>query len=234
LIREELLPIARHGLAKAGIKQKDIDHYLEIIEARNEMGRTGSCWMLSSFSHIAKEGVVRDEIISAITSSIYKQQHQGKPVHEWELASLDTVEYIPTSMMVEEFMNTDLITVQEDDILDLAANMMDWRGIRHLAVEDIKGKLVGIITMKQLLRYYTQKHISQQEEGVPTVKTIMEKNPKTIVPEDSIITVMDLMQNDNIGCLPVLKNQKLVGMITKAEFLNVAGNLVKRLARKEK
>ena len=63
-----------------------------------------------------RSGVARDEVVSAITSSIYQQQLEGLPVHEWELACVDKIEYEPSAMLVEEFMNTDLITVKEDEI----------------------------------------------------------------------------------------------------------------------
>ena len=232
LILGELLPMARHGLTKAGIATEDIDKYLGIIEGRATTGRTGSSWMLQSFNALAKQKVHRDEIVSAITASIYDQQHQGKPVHEWELACTDKWEYEPSAMLVEEFMNTDLITVQEDDILDLPANLMDWRRIRHVAVEDRQGKLVGLITSRMLLRYYA--HYHNLPEGTPpaTVKEVMRPDPITVGPEDSIIKAMEIMQSRNVGSLPVLKNGTLIGMITEAEFLDITGALIKRIARR--
>ncbi|MCB0838953.1 MAG: CBS domain-containing protein, partial [Bacteroidetes bacterium] len=52
LMEEQLLPIAKHGLEKAGIVKEDIDHYLGIIEGRLKSRMTGSQWILSSFSKI--------------------------------------------------------------------------------------------------------------------------------------------------------------------------------------
>lgn len=232
LILEELLPIARSGLEKAKISPKDIEYYLGIIEARCKSGMTGSHWILTSFSNLRKEGVTRDETISAITASIYRQQHQGKPVHEWELAKSDDTDYEPTALLVEEFMSTDLITVKEDDLIDFAASLMDWRKIRHVPVEDKKGKLVGVLTMRRLLRSYLERNHENNAENVPTVKSVMFKNPKGISPEDSIHKAMEIMQEHQIGCLPVLKNDNLVGMITETDFLTITGNLIRRLARK--
>lgn len=234
LIQEELLPIAKNGLEKAKIKSSDIDYYLNIIKERAKSGQTGSTWILNSYSKIAKQGIVRDEIISAITSSIYEQQHQGKPIHEWELACADKMEYEPTSLLVEEFMQTDLITVQEDDILDLAASLMDWREIRYVAVEDKKGKLVGLITMRMLLRCYNQREAESASQPLPSIKSVMVPAPITVKPDDTIIKAMEIMQDKDIGCLPVMKNGNLIGMITEVEFLAVSGNLIKRLARKGK
>ena len=48
-------------------------------------------------------------------------------------------------------MSTDLFTVRADDLLDLAASVMDWRHVRHVPVEDEQGRLVGLITHRALL-----------------------------------------------------------------------------------
>ncbi|TAE52540.1 MAG: CBS domain-containing protein [Bacteroidetes bacterium] len=233
LVLEELLPVSRHGLEKAGITKADSDYYLNIIEERVKTGKTGARWMLGSFSQIAKEGAPRDEIVTAITASIYAQQHAGKPVHEWELASRDIMQYEPSALMVEEFMSSDIITVREDDILDLPANLMDWRKIRHIAVEDAGGKLVGLITSRMLMRYMVNHPESRSKSVIPTVKDVMKPNPITVEPEDSIVKAIEIMRSNQIGCLPVLKNGKLVGMITEAEFLNITSTLIKRMARKK-
>ncbi|MEO1448207.1 MAG: CBS domain-containing protein [Bacteroidota bacterium] len=232
LILEELLPLARHGLEKADINSKDIDYYLGIIEARARSGRTGSQWMLESFNEIAKEGVPRDEIISSITSAIYSEQLDGKPVHEWDLACTDKINYEPSALLVEEFMSTDLITVREDDILDLPASLMDWRRIRHVAVEDAKGQLVGLITSRMLLRHFASGQERDPKSEPTSVKEIMVPDPTFISPEASIVKALEIMQEMNIGCLPVLNKGKLIGMITEAEFLNITNALVKRMARR--
>lgn len=232
LILEELLPMARSGLKKAKIDVEDIDYYLGIIEARTKACMTGSNWILKSFSKLKKGGLTRDETISAITASIYKQQHQGKPVHEWEFANAEDIDYEPTAMLVEEFMVTDLITVKEDDLIDFAASLMEWRNIRHVAVENKKGNLVGILTMRKLMRSYLERNHENEPEAVRTVKSAMVKSPVSISPEDNILKAMELMQDEQIGCLPVLKNGSLVGIITEAEFLTITGNLIKRIAKK--
>ena len=52
-----------------------------------------------------------------------------------------------------EFMTTDRFTVQKEDSLEMVAEIMDWRKIRCIPVEDSKGKLVGLITARLLLRH---------------------------------------------------------------------------------
>ena len=53
---------------------------------------------------------------------------------------------------VGQFMSTDLFTVRPDDIVDFAATLMDWRHVRHVPVEDDRGRLVGLVSHRALLR----------------------------------------------------------------------------------
>ena len=49
-------------------------------------------------------------------------------------------------------MTTDVFSVRPEDVVDLAASLMDWRHIRHVPVEDGEGKLVGLVSHRTLLR----------------------------------------------------------------------------------
>ena len=232
LIKEELLPLAESGLKKANIAEKDIAKYLGVIEERVTTARTGSQWILASYTELAKE-TKKDEMLSAITASIVSQQQEGKPVHQWDLASLsDIPEWEPTKILVEEFMTTYLFTVRKDDILELVSEMMDWRNIRYVLVEDQNGRLVGLISSGLLLKYYANN--INHGKGLPdTVKSVMIKDPITIAPEASIIEAVDIFQKYKIGCIPVVNGDKLVGAVTEQNFLNLTGRLLKRLSKKK-
>ncbi|MEZ4686573.1 MAG: CBS domain-containing protein [Bacteroidia bacterium] len=233
LVLKRLLPVARHGLEKANIEKNDIDEYLGIIEARVKSGRTGAQWMLDSFSELKQQGVPRDEISSTITSAIIKHQYDAIPMHDWALASIDDIDYEPSTLTVEDFMNTDLITVDEHDIIELVANLMDWRRVRHILVEDQKGKLTGLISSRQVLRHFTKSSIEGKEHPEATqVKDIMVKKVQTIEPGDTITKAMEIMRNNRIGCLPVVTSGELVGVITESDYLSVTGNLLTRMERK--
>jgi len=233
LILKELLPIAREGLQKATIVKEDIDKYLEVIEKRVATNRTGANWILHSFSTLSREGATKDEVTSTITASIVKNQREGKPVHEWELASIHDLDYEPSNLLVEEFMTTDLVTVQETDLVDLAAQLMDWQKIRHMPVEGPNGSLAGLVTARLILRHLAGRNIDGGG-SLGMVKDIMLKSPITVTPEEKIVKALDIMRSKKIGCLPVIKNDQLVGMITEADFLNITQNLLRRLARRKK
>jgi CBS domain-containing protein len=231
LIKKELLPIARHGLQKNGIDPEDIDRYLSIIEERNETRQNGSNWILSSFSKLAKEAS-REEISIALTSAMVSNQKKEIPVHQWPLADMkDISNWVPTNLIVEEFMDTDLFTVHKDDIVELVADMMDWQKLRYVLVEDGKGQLTGLVSSGILLRHFRQK-IENKEDISTVVEDIMLKDPLTIGPDASITKAMEMMKNNRIGCLPVIKNRKLVGVITEKNFRHIAATLLNILINK--
>jgi CBS domain-containing protein len=229
LIKDELLPIARNGLKKANLDSGDIDTYLNVIEERATSAQTGSYWVVKSYGKLIKEAN-KEQALSAITNAMIKNQKKGEPVHKWGLAKIEDMEYWkPSTLMVEEFMTTDLFTVRKDDILEFVGNLLDWRKIRYLPVEDDQKHLTGLITMRQLLREYYRTAEDGEDTGAKTVSEIMIQNPITIHPEASIMEAMDIMKDQGIGCLPVVKNSRVVGIITEGNFMNITTLLLKKL-----
>lgn len=230
LVLQELLPLARKGLEKQKVQKADIDKYLGIIESRAKEHMNGARWQLRAYTKLRKE-VSRDEALSVLTACIIENQTKGDPVHTWKLPQVDDLkEYRPAKLKVEEFMETDLFTVHQDDLIELVAELMDWRKIRYMPVEDTKGNLIGLITSRLLLRYFTQKNRINGKSAIH-VKDIMIKNPITISPASTILNAMQIMRKDKIGCLPVVKDGELIGLITEMEFLHISGRLIERLQR---
>ena len=229
LITEELLPIAKEGLQKAEINDTDINDYLNIIKQRVSSGQTTSHWMLNNYSALMKENDSKEQTLAAITTAMLKNQKKGEPVHKWGRVRMEDLEHWkPSSLIVEEFMTTDLFTVQKDDIIEFVANLIDWRRIRYVPVEDDKKHLVGLVTMRMIFNSYS-KSVNEDEDVPESVEDIMLKNPITIHPEASIMEAMEIMDSQKIGCLPVVKNNKLVGIITELNYMKIAGRLLKVL-----
>jgi len=233
LILNELLPLARAGLEKQKVAASDVDRYLGIIHDRVEARQTGSQWMLKSYKSLHKEGCTREEITAAITSSMIGQQDDGNPVHTWKLASIDDLRnWKPSRLMVEEVMSTDIFTVQPDDVLSYALRIMDWQGKRYVCVENEEKELVGLITSRNLLQFL-QNHdavdLTKNNENDAHAAQIMIPIEKviTVEPDALIVDAIQLMQTHAIGCLPVLKGNKLVGMISEKHFVSISSRLLK-------
>jgi CBS domain-containing protein len=54
----------------------------------------------------------------------------------------------------------------------------------------------------------------------------MTRDPITISPEASTLEAIELMRRHRIGCLPVVKDERLVGIVTERDFMNVAAELM--------
>jgi CBS domain-containing protein len=224
LILEKLLPFARRGLEDCEIALQDIDRFLGIIEARVSNERTGAQWMLDSLAAMdprAKKNVR----MRSITAAMKKYQAENLPVHTWELARIPIEsEWIDNYKTVEQFMTTDLFTVTPEDAVELAANLMHWKHIRHVPVEDNKGQLVGIISHRDLLEVFAAGR-SDPASATP-VREIMRTDLISIGPETPTLEALYLMRDKNIGCLPVVDKKQLVGMITAHDFLTVSAKLL--------
>lgn len=227
VVLEELIPLARAGLESRKVNGADIDKYLGIIEERARKHTTGARWQLRAYTKLIEE-VSKDEALTILTASIHKNQQKSMPVHNWELPEAgDLDDYRPAKLKVDEFMSTDLFTVQKDDLIELVTELMNWRGIRYIPVEDTKGRLCGLVSSRTLLRHFSQKCRGQNKE-VTMVKQIMIEAPITIDPSSTIMEAMYVMRDNKIGCLPVVKNGELIGMITEMEFLRITGRLMER------
>lgn len=225
LILNELIPIAKSGLKKFNINHQDIQKYLEIIVKRVETGKTGSQWILDSYAKLKKEGT-KEEALIATTSAIFERQRIGKPVHDWELAKIEEAGNWQNSFkIVGQVMTTDLFTVQESDLIELVKKVMQWKNISYVPVEDEKDRLVGLITSKILERY--QKTINQNSKPKLTIKHIMKSDAITVEPEMSSLEAMELMRKEKVGSLMVVKNNKLVGIVTQEDFKKISEKMSK-------
>jgi CBS domain-containing protein len=231
LVINELLPIAEEGLKSKKVDPADVDRYLGIIRERAEAHMTGARWQLRAFTKL-KESITTDEATAVVTACIVKNQEKEMPVHTWPLPdATELEEYVPSRLRVEEFMTTDLITVHKDDLIDFVAELMNWRKVRYMPVEDAKGKLVGLVTSRHLLRHYSNSNKFEDTSLNTLVKDIMLDKPLTATPKMSIMDALQLMRENKVGCLPVVhgKSNELVGIITEMDFLRVSSRLMERL-----
>lgn len=229
LITEELIPVAHEGLKEAGISDGDRNDYLDIIEQRVSSGQTPSYWMLDNYASLMNEHESKEQTLATITTAMINNQKKGEPVHKWGRPRMEELgHWQPSSLIVEEFMTTDLFTVQKDDLVEFVANLIDWRNIRYVPVENDKKQLVGLVTMRMIFNAYS-KAVHHEEEMVESVEDFMISNPITIHPEASIVEAMEIMEGQEIGCLPVVKNNRLVGVITEQNYMKTVGRLLKQL-----
>ena len=120
------------------------------------------------------------------------------------------------------------ITISADASFFEARNLIHEKGVRHLAVVDKNGKLVGIVTDRDIREAAPSDAtlLSVQELnyllGKLKVSAFMTPKEKliTITPDTLIEEAVNLMHDHKIGCLPVLEGDKLYGIFTETDALD--------------
>jgi CBS domain-containing protein len=225
LLLDELIPLARTGLLGGGIAREDADLYLGVIEDRVQSKQTGSQWFHLSLAGMKGKGT-EAERMSALTGSLVAQQKEGKPVSTWKLARLEEAGgWKAHYMKVEQFMSTDLFTVQEDEPIDLVASLMDWEKIRHVPVEDHEHRLVGLVSYRSLIHLLAQGEFWKRGAPIP-VSDVMKRDLITVTPETPTQDAIALMKERRIGSLPVVKDGRLIGIVTERDFMDIASELL--------
>lgn len=223
LILEELLPLAREGLRSADVNDSEAGHYLNIIRDRVKSGQTGSRWIMDGYDSLKKE-CKQDEALMTLTASMINRQESDKPVHTWKPIYNDETEGWQNRFnRVQKFMTTSLYRVSEDTVVDLAAHIMEWKQIGNILVENDKGELVGVINKNAIINFLLN---DREKDGTSTVGEIMISNPITAEPETPMEEAINKILDNEITCLPVVKEKKAVGIVTKYDFIKIAKHMV--------
>ena len=232
LLEQELLPLARAGLRVSNIDEADIDRYIGVLEARVAKRRTGARWVLDSLKGM-RDTVAPDAQGRALVAAMVEHQENGDPIHTWPLAEIEKTKNVRDNFMrVGQFMRSNPYTVHPEDLVDLAANLMDWERIRHIPVEDDEGHLVGLLTHRALLRLVARRRPGDTTERV-AVRDIMATDLVTVEPETPTLSALELMRQHRVSCVPVVSDDHLVGIITDQDLIAVSARLLDAYLRGE-
>ena len=224
LALDHLLPMAAEGLEDAGIDGDDAQRYLEVIERRVHSGRTGSRWLLTSLDGLRAQGSMGERLNSLTAATVARQKGHG-PVSEWTAASLDEGGgWRHNFLSIEQLMTTDLVTVAEDDPVELVVNLMEWHRVRQVLVEDDAHRLRGLVSYRTILRLWGR----AGDDGLAElmVSDVMRRDPVCVPPDMPPLRALEIMRSFGIGALPVVQDGHLVGLITEHDFMNAAGVLL--------
>ena len=146
-------------------------------------------------------------------------------------------------MRVEEIMTTKVFTVEQHDLIDRVFFLINYEKIRHLPVVD-KGKVIGIVSDRDLYKALGPKSNSNAIEGsaktselhvVSTrVQNIMRRGVITTTPDAMVSEVAGVMAEHKIGAVPVVHNNKLVGIVSATDILRVFSKLEQLRENREK
>jgi CBS domain-containing protein len=131
------------------------------------------------------------------------------------------------TMTVRELMTTRVSTLGKDDTLDIADGIMCMGRIRHLPVVD-KSDVVGVVSQRDLLRRALGAALAfgtrepQKLMRSLEVRDVMSEPAVTIDPGAAVQEAARTMFEKKIGCLPVVEDGKLVGILTETDVLRYA------------
>jgi acetoin utilization protein AcuB len=117
-------------------------------------------------------------------------------------------------MKINSLMIPDPITITENASIQEAIELMKVNSIRHLPVVAKGGKLKGFITLADL-----KQGLIPSMLGDLSLKDLIIKNPIVVRPDDDIEIAAQLIYKHKIGGMPVVQNDKLVGIITATDIL---------------
>ena len=126
-------------------------------------------------------------------------------------------------MHVRDIMTTNVVSVASNTSVTDAGELMRVHKIERLPIVD-KGKLIGIVTKDKLLRVSPSPATSLSVHELTyllskmTVKDVMNKDVVTGSPDMTVESAIALAQGRKVGCLPVLENDKVVGIVTTNDF----------------
>jgi acetoin utilization protein AcuB len=121
-------------------------------------------------------------------------------------------------MLVRDIMKKAVISITPDTTMEDAYRIMQAREIRHLPVME-GGQLVGVVTDRDL-RLATSALLPQPFPPGSLVSEVMSRSPRTTHPLDSIEEAAGMMRAEKIGCLPVVDDGQLIGIITGIDLLD--------------
>ena len=135
-----------------------------------------------------------------------------------------------------EIMTTNVITVSLSTTLAEARSTMKEHRIRHLPVVNESGEMVGLLTQSDVLAA-ADSILRDAENRIPareiSIRDVMVTKIATVDENASLRQAALFLEKHRIGCLPVVADEKLVGIITDTDFVGVAINLLEQLEELE-
>jgi len=211
------------------VDSDDISKYLDVVLERVQKQMNGARWMLRSYTSLKEETSSEDEALACLTAAIHENQNKEDfPVCKWPQADTSHQgRYDIESVRVSELMEINIFSTSEDDMVELVAKLMSWKDISYMPVEDDDGHLIGLVGANMLLDALAT-HRQKNSDTSLLVRDVMIKDPVTVAPDLFIKDAALEMKKHNIGCIPVTKENELLGIITKDHIADLTARLLQR------
>jgi CBS domain-containing membrane protein len=141
-------------------------------------------------------------------------------------------------LTVTEIMTREPYTLGPDDSLADARKLMAEHHIRHIPILTPKGTLTGLVSQRDVLSAEDSSVLNDPgtiggQASYVALSSIMTTPVQSVEEKASLRGTALHLQKHKLGCLPVLREGKLVGIITDADFVAIAINLMEQLEAAE-
>ena len=132
--------------------------------------------------------------------------------------------------VITEIMMGSPVTLGPEDTLDLANDVISLGRIRHIPVVDA-GRLVGLLSERDLMGAAASHVFGLKQKSKSAllksvlIRDVMKKRVVTVAPESSIKDAAHLMADKKIGCVPVVSDGAIVGLVTTTDILRYVDRL---------
>ena len=123
-------------------------------------------------------------------------------------------------------MSTQLVLLNTTDSLEKAEHLFKKHRIRHIPVIEKSKKIVGMLSLTDLLRISFADGAYEDEEDIEsvvyemfTITQVMAKNVKSVTPEATVKEVAELLSKEEFHALPVVKDGELLGIVTTTDLI---------------
>lgn len=125
-------------------------------------------------------------------------------------------------MRVRDLMSHQVFTATPEDDLDFVRAIMGHRRVRHVPVVGADGALYGVVSHRDLVRHGPA-GAGNGDRQPSLVSQVMSAPVQTIGPEAPLAEAAQVMLERKLGCLPVMAEGSLVGILTEADFVRHLG-----------
>jgi CBS domain-containing membrane protein len=131
-------------------------------------------------------------------------------------------------LLVRDVMTKDVVTLERNEKLNVADDVMRLGRIRHLPVVDDDGNLAGIVSQRDLFHSGLLRalgfgsHAKERALDVLVLKEAMKTEVETTGPSAPLTEAAKLMLERKVGCLVVVEGKKIVGILTESDFVKLA------------
>lgn len=133
---------------------------------------------------------------------------------------------------VHDLMTKEIFTLREDDSMKSAKSMMELARIRHIPIVNERLEFKGLVTHRDVLAAGISRFADIDREtrdeidsGIP-MSEIMRRDVVTVGPDTPVKEAATILLENKFGCLPVVENGVLIGILTETDFLKLAVQLL--------